>query len=458
MTIAKSHPFRLQESDIFSRSKLVRMYIPILLEQLLLAMLALADTLLASYLSDEATAGVSYVLTVNNWVNAFFSGLAAGSSVLTSQYIGGKRTAHAAASIRMALLANGVISFAFCGLLMINRAGFLQLVLGKMDPVTLGYSVDYFTYMIPAYFLRAMVFVCTATLRSQGNTKQSMILNVGMTLLSLAFKLLYSYGFNMGVRGFSLATTTASAVTVIAAVLLLEFGKGNIRVFTHLHGAKFVNLPMAIRSIGIGLPVAVDSSMFQTGVLMLSRMLVTYGVVHSAAQGISNQLTPILYHFGNCWGLVGLVAVGRCIGADDKEQAKRYYRLMMLYGIVIQFFNSIAGFLLADKLVLLFGGSPEVHALAAKLLRIFCIFAFPFYPMSFAQPQMLRGAGDTKFTMWVSIGAMFLVRVGLGYVLGTIFKLGAVGLYLAMCVNWIIRALCFAFRYRSGKWLNKKVY
>ena len=458
MTIAKNHPFRLQEGDIFSRSKLIRMYVPILMEQLLLAMLALADTLLASYLSDEATAGVSYVLTVNNWVNAFFSGLAAGSSVLTSQYIGGKRTADASASIRMALMTNGFISFSFCTMLMLTRAGFLQLVLGKMDPVTLGYAVDYFTCMIPAYFLRSMVFVCTATLRSQGNTRQSMLLNVGMTILSLGFKLLYSYGFNMGVRGFSLATTTAAALTIVASILMLEFGKGNIRVFTHLHGAKFVNFPMAIRSIGIGLPVAVDSSMFQTGVLLLSRMLVTYGVVHSAAHGISNQLTPVLYHFGNCWGLVGLVAVGRCIGADDKEQAKRYYRLMMCYAIVIQFFNSIAGFLLADKMVLLFGGSPEVHALAAKLLRIFCVFAFPFYPMSFGQPQMLRGAGDTKFTMYVSIGAMFGVRVGLGYVLGTVFNLGAVGLYVAMCINWVARATLFTLRYRSGKWLNKKVY
>ncbi|MBQ6799106.1 MAG: hypothetical protein IJP11_07710, partial [Oscillospiraceae bacterium] len=96
--------FRLREDDMFSRSRLIRMYIPVLLEQLFLALLSLADTLLASYLSDEATAGVSYVITINNWVNAFFSGLASGSSVLTGQYIGGKRMAHASASVRMMLL------------------------------------------------------------------------------------------------------------------------------------------------------------------------------------------------------------------------------------------------------------------------------------------------------------------------------------------------------------------
>ena len=450
--------FRLREDDMFSRSRLIRMYIPVLLEQLFLALLSLADTLLASYLSDEATAGVSYVITINNWVNAFFSGLASGSSVLTGQYIGGKRMAHASASVRMMLLSNGLISLLFCCLLSINRAGFLQLLLGKIDPVTLSYSVDYFTFMIPAYFLRSLVFVCTATLRSEGNTKLSMMLTVGMMAVALGFKLLFSYVFDMGVSGFSMATMIAAGVAALAGILLLEFGKGNLRVFGHRHGARFFNWRVAIRGIGIGLPVAVDSSMFQTGVLLLSRMLVTYGVIHSAAHGISNQLTPALYHFGNCWGLVGLVAVSRAIGADDKEQSKRYYRLMMLYAVVIQLFNSAIGFVLADKMVLLFGGSQEVHELAARLLRIFCCFAFPFYPLSFGQPQLLRGAGDTKYTMWVSMGAMFLIRVGLGYVLGTVFGLGAVGLYVAMCVNWVARAVMFTWRFFSGKWMEKKVY
>jgi len=59
--------------------------------------------------------------------------------------------------------------------------------------------------------------------------------------------------------------------------------------------------------------------------------------------------------------------------------------------------------------------------------------------------------------MWVSIAAMFLVRVGLGYIFGTVCGLGAVGLYIAMGVNWIVRGCCFTFRYMSGKWEDKKV-
>jgi len=73
MTTTRSYAFRLKETDVFSYSMLIRMYIPVLIEQALIALLAVADTMMASYLSDAATAGVSYVTSINNWVNSFFS-------------------------------------------------------------------------------------------------------------------------------------------------------------------------------------------------------------------------------------------------------------------------------------------------------------------------------------------------------------------------------------------------
>ena len=449
--------FRLQERDFFSYSSLFKLYTPVIVEQLLVVLLGIVDTLMASYLSDEATAGVSYVISITNWVNTFFSGLAVGASVLTSQYLGGGRKAHAAASIRMSFVSISLISAVFCSVLMMDRAGCLQLLLGKIEPVTLGYSVDYFTFMIPTYFFQTIVYISTASMRSQGNTKTPMILSVVMMSVGLGFKFVFSYGLDMGAAGFSLATMLSTALTATAGLLLLEFGKNGLRVFTHRHGARFFNLPLAAHELGIGLPVALDSSLHNLGILLLSRLLVTYGVMHSAASGIATQVTPLINMANSCWGTVGLVAVSRAIGADDKEQAKRYCRVITMLSIMVQLLSSVLGILLSGKLVLLFGASGEVRELAAQLIVIFSVCAMPFHPLAFALPQMLRGAGDVKFTMWTSVAAMFLVRVGLGYVFGTLLGLGAVGLFWAMGANWVTRTGFFVHRYRSGKWLTKKV-
>jgi len=457
MTTTRSYAFRLKETDVFSYSMLIRMYIPVLIEQALIALLAVADTMMASYLSDAATAGVSYVTSINNWVNSFFSSMAAGASILTSQYIGQKRTNSAATSARMALLANGCIALVFSLILGMNPKGTLLFLLGDVDSAALGYAVDYFRFMIPAYVFRAIIYICTATLRAEGDTRTPMIISVGMMVLALSLKFALSYGLDLGVKGFSLATTVAAGITMVTAVLMLEFGKDRFRIFGDRHGKKFLNLSMALHSLRVGFPVAIDSSMFQLGVLILARLLVTYGVVHSAANGIMIQISPVLYLAGTCCGTVGLVAVSRSIGAGDKEQAKRYYRLLLLTAVLLQLVHSVLGFIFADQLVRLFGGSEEVYALAAKLIRIYVCMAMPAYPGAFVQPQLLRGAGDTKFTMWCSIGAMFLIRIGCGYILGTVFEMGAVGLCIAMGINWIMRSIAFFARFCSGKWLDKAV-
>lgn len=457
MTMTRSSALRLKETDFFSYSMLIRMYVPVLIEQALIALLAVADTMMASYLSDAATAGVSYVTSINNWVNSFFSSMAAGASVLTSQYIGQRRADSAATSARMALMANGILALAFALILGISPKGALLLLLGDIDPGALGYAVDYFRCMIPAYVFRAIIYICTATLRAEGDTKAPMVISVGMMVLALGLKFVFSYGLDLGVKGFSLATTVAAGATAITAVLMLEFGKDKFRIIGGRNGRKFFDIPMALHSLRVGLPVAVDSSMFQLGVLILARLLVTYGVVHSAANGIMIQISPVLYLAGSCCGTVGLVAVSRSIGAGDKEQAKRYYRLLLSVAVLLQFIHSLLGFIFADQIVRLFGGSEEVYALAARLIRIYVCMAMPAYPGAFVQPQLLRGAGDTKFTMWCSIAIMFLIRVGCGYILGTVFEMGAVGLCIAMGVNWILRTVVFFVRFLSGKWLNKAV-
>lgn len=457
MTIATKHPMRLYSTDVFSYKDLLRMFLPVLVEQTLLCLLAVADTLMASYLSDEATAGVSYVITITNWVDAFFSSLAIGSSVLASQYIGQKRSDYAATAMRMSLLTSSVLSGLFCSVLVIDRAGALQLLLGKIESGALEHAVTYFTFMIPAYFFRAVSYVCTASLRVQGDTKRPMILSVGAMIVGLGLKLVFSYGYDLGVAGFSLATMVSSILTAVVGILLMEWGKGRIRVLTHRAGAKFFDGSMAWHGFAVGIPVALDSSLFHLGVIILARLLVTYGVIHGAATGIASQLHPLSYIASTCWDKVGIVAVSRAIGAGDKDQAKRYVRviLALCYGMLTV--SNILCLIFADRLVLLFGGSDEVHHLAAVMFRIYCWFSLGVYTLSFTLPQMINGAGDGKMVMWISVVCMFVVRIGSGYLLGTVCGLGGVGLYLAMGLNWTARAGCFVYRYFSGKWLDKKV-
>ena len=80
-----------------------------------------------------------------------------------------------------------------------------------------------------------------------------------------------------------------------------------------------------------------------------------------------------------------------------------------------------------------------------------------FWALSFTLPNALRAAGDSRFTMMVSIIAMWAVRVGLSYFFVYNMGMKLTGVWLAMCLDWIVRAAAFVWRYLSGKWLHQKV-
>ena len=75
--------------------------------------------------------------------------------------------------------------------------------------------------------------------------------------------------------------------------------------------------------------------------------------------------------------------------------------------------------------------------------------------MSFTFPQILKSAGDVTFTMIVAISSMWIFRVVSARILGLTFGFGLRGVMWGMYIDWIVRAIFFILRYKSGKWMEK---
>jgi Na+-driven multidrug efflux pump len=81
-----------------------------------------------------------------------------------------------------------------------------------------------------------------------------------------------------------------------------------------------------------------------------------------------------------------------------------------------------------------------------------CILASLIWPSAFALPNALRAANDVKFTMWVSMFSMWTWRIGFSYILAIVFKLGVMGVWIAMTIDWLFRTVCFVIRFRKEKY------
>ena len=101
--------------------------------------------------------------------------------------------------------------------------------------------------------------------------------------------------------------------------------------------------------------------------------------------------------------------------------------------------------------------SPEARHLAFVLIVIHNGFAMLFWPTSFTLSHALRATGDVKFTMAVSVFSMCAFRVCFSAVLGMYFGLGAVGVWIAMVMDWVFRVTLFVTRFFRGTWKGKSV-
>ena len=74
------------------------------------------------------------------------------------------------------------------------------------------------------------------------------------------------------------------------------------------------------------------------------------------------------------------------------------------------------------------------------------------WPLALSMPNALRAANDVKFTMVLSIGSMVCFRIALSYVVGVRMGYGALGVWFAMLVDWVVRAAVYTWRFEKGKW------
>ena len=64
----------------------------------------------------------------------------------------------------------------------------------------------------------------------------------------------------------------------------------------------------------------------------------------------------------------------------------------------------------------------------------------------------LRGAGDTKFPVYVAIVSVLLIRLTLAYAAVKWLGMGVYGIWTATLVDQAIRYFLMRFRYKSGRW------
>ena len=441
---------------LFSRDALIRLIVPLIIEQLLLMTVGMADTVMVTTAGEATVSGVSLVDNINTLIIQLFSAVSTGGAVVVAQYLGRQETHSAKTAAKQLLYAMTGISVVLMILALIFRQHILSLIFGQVEPAVMDSALVYFLLTAAAYPFMGIYNAGAALFRAMGNSKVSMINSFIINVINILVNAILIFGFGMGAAGAGIGTLVSRIAAAVIIMVMLRHPGLTVQVDDIFH-FEF-NGSMIRRILFIGIPTGMENGMFQAGKLMVLNLITTFGTSAVAANAIANSISGVINVPGSAMGLAIITVIGRCIGAGDTRQAVHYTKLLVGCSYLSMLIMGSALFFSADFLVTLFNLSPEAMAMASQVLKFCAIANMLFWPMAFTLPNSLRAAGDAVFTMVVSLTTMFVCRVALSYVFACSWGLGLgmLGVWLAMFCDWIVRAVCFLWRYWRGSW--KKIH
>ena len=440
---------------LFSKEELRRLIVPLMIEQILAVTIGMADTMMVANVGEAAVSGVSLVDSINILLINIFSAMATGGAVVASQYIGRQDRQNACSAAKQLIYSSAFIALLLGLLALVGGEHLLRLVFGSVDADVMAYAETYFWLSALSYPFLAVYNAGAALFRSMSNSSISMKTSILMNIINIGGNALLIYGFGMGVVGAALATLIGR---VFAAVWILW---QNQNIHNPLRVAGFADLrprkEPIMKVLAIGVPSGLENGMFQIGKLCVSSLTSTLGTAAIAANAVANSVCTAANVPGATMNLAMIPVVGRCLGAGDKEQAKKYSLQLTGIAIVGLGLTNLAMFLLLPEIITWFHLSAEAASMCTVVVHWFSVFCVVFWAPSFTLPNALRSGGDAKFTMLVSIASMWVFRVILSYFFVLQMHMGLTGVWFGMFVDWICRSILFGVRFYSGKWMEHKV-
>ncbi len=403
------------------------------------------------HLGATATAGAG---AAGNFLFLLFPvwrSLAIGTIAIVSRRMGEGRPAEAADATRQSLMLGAIAGVAFGVAFWLFAEPLLRLLGAGDDVVAIGAP---FLRVVGASSGAATVWLIgTSAMRAAGDARTPMWLtSVGVVVSALLAYVLIDV-FHIGAMGAAYAQAVTWFGGMVAMVALLWRGTAGLSI---AGGPWRLTTPTIRRIFGISLPSAGESATFSFGLLALSGLVFRLGTDQVAAHQIVSQIET--FSFFPCIGfsVAASALVGQGLGMRDVKRASQAGWAAAGMAFAWATAAGLAFVVVPAWLLGLFTNSEAVVIAGIGALVVIGI-GQPAQALIFAFGGALRGAGDTRYPLIVSLVNWFLVRLPLAYVLAFPLGYGLVGIWIGVAVDYFLRAALLGWRFRSGAWAKVRV-
>jgi MATE family multidrug resistance protein len=375
---------------------------PVILDNLLQTLLGIVDTIMVGRLGADALAGVGTAQQFLFFLIAILSAVAIGSSIVTAQAVGARDHSTASRISKQSLIWSLVLTvpLAIAGAVFSRQ---LMHLLGVTNAVA-AIGGTYLTITMLAGVVLVVPFIASALLRGAGDTRTPLVATTGANVVNavVAYVLIFgAFGIPaLGVNGSAWGAVAGRLVGLVILLVALWSGRAGLSVRGR-HGWR-PEAALARRVVDLGAPAAVEQIAVSAGFLVMAVVVAHLGTDSLAASRVVGNVLGLSLLPGFGFGIAATALVGQSIGASIPEEGEQAATIAVQWAVIWMSVLGLLFILLRGPLVTLFTTDPGVLQIGAATM-IPLGLTQPLWAVSFVGAGALRGAGNTRFPLMMTI-------------------------------------------------------
>ena len=433
------------------RKEIVRLALPIALQQFMTALVGACDAIMLGKLSQDAMSAVSLATQVTFVFNLFMFAFMAGENMFVAQYYGKGDYTGISQVFSLVTKICGCIAVVFLAGTLFFPEQLMRILTNEETLIVLG--SEYLRVIGISYVFSGIAQIFLAIMKNCGAVNMSTLINGGMVILNIALNAVFIFGLSglpkMGIKGAALATVLATVVQFLWSVGY---------VLCRIRAVKFSLRSCEKKLFGRfwqkTVPLLINNLAWGIGFSMYSVIMGHLGTDAVAANGIANISKNLVVCFCLGLGNAGSIIVGNRLGADRLQEAKEVGETLTKTAIIAGIVSGLVLIALSPFITKMVDLTPTARGYLQKMLLISSYYIAGKSVNCMTIGGIFAAGGDSKFGMLCDSVTLWCIIVPLGCICAFILKLPVMVVYFVLNLDEIIKLPVVYKHYKKYKWIK----
>lgn len=433
------------------RKEIVRLALPIALQQFMTALVGACDAIMLGKLSQDAMSAVSLATQVTFVFNLFMFAFMAGENMFVAQYYGKGDYTGISQVFSLVTKICGCIAVVFLAGTLFFPEQLMRILTNEETLIVLG--SEYLRVIGISYVFSGIAQTFLAILKNCGAVNMSTLINGVMVILNIALNAVFIFGLSgfpkMGIKGAALATVLATVVQFLWSVGY---------VLCRIRAVKFSLRSCEKKLFGRfwqkTVPLLINNLAWGIGFSMYSVIMGHLGTDAVAANGIANISKNLVVCFCLGLGNAGSIIVGNRLGADRLQEAKEAGETLTKTAIIAGIVSGLVLIALSPFITKMVDLTPTARGYLQKMLLISSYYIAGKSVNCMTIGGIFAAGGDSKFGMLCDSVTLWCIIVPLGCICAFILKLPVMVVYFVLNLDEIIKLPVVYKHYKKYKWIK----